>query len=94
MADGQTKLSYNKPAIISVKYDLQKLTVLNKEKFVRSESERMISEASVKAEIGFHYEKPFIARDKRLFKLSDFTFKYKRKEFYWEHNGMLDGFDY
>jgi len=62
--------------------------------FVRSEGERMISEALYKAEIGFYYEKPLIARDNKSFKLPDFTFKYNRKEYYWEHKGMLDNFDY
>lgn len=62
--------------------------------FVRSEGERMISEALAKAEIGFHYEKPLIAKDNKSFKLPDFTFKYNRKEYYWEHNGMMSNFDY
>jgi len=62
--------------------------------FVRSEGERMISEALAKAEIGFFYEKPLIAKDGKSFKLPDFTFKYNRKEYYWEHNGMLNNFDY
>lgn len=62
--------------------------------FVRSEGERMISEALVKAEIGFFYERPLISKDSKSFKLPDFTFKYNRKEYYWEHNGMLSNFDY
>lgn len=62
--------------------------------FVRSEGERMISEALSKNEIGFYYEKPLIARDNKSFKLPDFTFKYKRKEYYWEHNGMMKNFGY
>lgn len=62
--------------------------------FVRSEGERMISEALAKHEIGFFYEKPLISKDNKSFKLPDFTFKYNRKEFYWEHNGMMSNFDY
>jgi ATP-dependent exoDNAse (exonuclease V) alpha subunit len=62
--------------------------------FVRSEGERMISEALAKAEIGFFYEKPLISRDGKSFKLPDFTFKHNRKEYYWEHNGMMKNFDY
>lgn len=62
--------------------------------FVRSEGERKISEALSKAEIGFYYEKPLLARDNKSFKLPDFTFKHNRKEFYWEHNGMMNDFDY
>jgi ATP-dependent exoDNAse (exonuclease V) alpha subunit len=62
--------------------------------FVRSEGERMISESLVKSDIGFYYEKPLIAKDNKSFKLPDFTFKHKRKEYYWEHNGMMSNFDY
>jgi exodeoxyribonuclease V alpha subunit len=62
--------------------------------FVRSHGERMISEALTKAGIGFYYEKPLVAKDNKSFKLPDFTFKYKRKEYYWEHNGMMSDFDY
>lgn len=62
--------------------------------FVRSEGERMISEALAKAEIGFFYEKPLISKDGKSFKLPDFTFKHNRKEYYWEHNGMMSNFDY
>lgn len=62
--------------------------------FVRSEGERMISEALSKAEIGFFYEKPLIAKDNKSFKLPDFTFKRNRREYYWEHNGMMNNFDY
>jgi len=62
--------------------------------FVRSEGERIISEALIKNEIGFYYEKPLLARDNKSFKLPDFTFKYKRKEYYWEHEGMKSDFDY
>ncbi|MCC8361000.1 AAA family ATPase [Salinimicrobium sediminilitoris] len=61
---------------------------------VRSEGERIISEALVQAEIGFFYEKPLISKDNKSFKLPDFTFKHRRKEFFWEHNGMLKNFDY
>lgn len=62
--------------------------------FVRSEGERMISEALAKAEIGFYYEKPLISKDGKSFKLPDFTFKHNRKEYYWEHNGMMSNSDY
>jgi len=62
--------------------------------FVRSEGERKISEALAKAEIGFFYEKPLISKDGKSFKLPDFTFKHNRKEYYWEHNGMMNNFDY
>lgn len=62
--------------------------------FVRSEGERIISQALAEQEIGFFYEKPLIARDNKSFKLPDFTFKYNRREFYWEHNGMMNNFEY
>lgn len=62
--------------------------------FVRSEGERMISKALAEAEIGFFYEKPLLAKDNKSFKLPDFTFKHNRKEYYWEHNGMMTNFDY
>ncbi len=62
--------------------------------FVRSKGERIISEALAKAEIGFYYEKPLIAKDSKSFKLPDFTFRFKRKEYYWEHNGMMSDFEY
>jgi hypothetical protein len=64
------------------------------ETFVRSYAEKKISEALVKNEIDFYYEKPLIARDSKSFKLPDFTFKYRRKEYYWEHHGMMNDFDY
>jgi hypothetical protein len=62
--------------------------------FVRSKGEVTISKALADAEIQFYYEKPLIAKDGRSFKLPDFTFKYNRKEYYWEHKGMMDDFDY
>jgi ATP-dependent exoDNAse (exonuclease V) alpha subunit len=62
--------------------------------FVRSEGERMISETLAKNGIGFFYEKPVIARDNKSFKLPDFTFKHNRKEYIWEHNGMMKDFNY
>ena len=62
--------------------------------FVRSEGERIISQALASKEIGFYFEKPLIAKDNKSFKLPDFTFKHNRIQYYWEHNGMLDDFDY
>lgn len=62
--------------------------------FVRSEAERTISEALAKYEIGFYYEKILYSKDKKSFKLPDFTFKHNRRQFIWEHNGMLSDFDY
>ena len=62
--------------------------------FVRSEGERMISNALFEAGIGFNYEKPLNALDSKSFKLPDFTFKHRRKVYYWEHNGMYDNHDY
>jgi exodeoxyribonuclease V alpha subunit len=62
--------------------------------FVRSVNERIISEALIKNGISFYYEKPLVSKDGRSFKLPDFTFKYNRKDYYWEHNGMLNDFDY
>jgi hypothetical protein len=62
--------------------------------FVRSYGEVMISKALADAEIGFYYEKMLIAKDQKSFKLPDFTFKYNRKEYYWEHKGMMDIIDY
>lgn len=61
---------------------------------VRSESERIISERLLGRGISFYYEKPLIATDAKSFKLPDFTFKHNRKEYYWEHNGMLADFEY
>ncbi|MFH2004209.1 MAG: hypothetical protein ABIK27_05660, partial [Bacteroidota bacterium] len=60
----------------------------------RSEGEKIISEELTKHEIGFHYEQPLIAADNKSFKLPDFTFKHVRKQYYWEHNGMMKDFDY
>ena len=62
--------------------------------FVRSRDEVIISKALAEKEIGFYYEKPLISSNEKSFKLPDFTFKYRRKEYYWEHRGMLDNFDY
>jgi hypothetical protein len=64
------------------------------ELFVRSRDEVAISKALAEAEIGFYYEKVLPAQDGKSFKLPDFTFKYNRKEYYWEHKGMLSNFDY
>lgn len=62
--------------------------------FVRSKAEKVISKALIGKGIYFYYEKPLIAQDNLSFKLPDFTFKYRRKEYYWEHNGMMADFDY
>ena len=62
--------------------------------FVRSKDEVIISKALAEKEIGFYYEKPLISSNRKSFKLPDFTFKYRRKDYYWEHRGMLDNFDY
>ncbi|QXE87400.1 ATP-dependent RecD-like DNA helicase [Geomonas nitrogeniifigens] len=64
------------------------------ELFVRSKGELQISKALSEAGIGFFYEKPLVAQDNKSFKLPDFTFRHRRKEYFWEHNGMLDEFDY
>lgn len=61
---------------------------------VRSESERIISEELINQGIEFYYEKPLISVDEKSFKLPDFTFKFRRKTYYWEHFGMLNDFDY
>jgi hypothetical protein len=64
------------------------------ELFVRSRDEVAISKALAEAGIGFYYEKVLPAKDGKSFKLPDFTFKHNRKEYYWEHKGMLSNFDY
>ena len=60
------------------------------ELLVRSWPEVQISRALVEAEIPFYYEKPLLSKDKQTFRLPDFTFKYKRKTYFWEHLGRLD----
>jgi len=62
--------------------------------FVRSEGERIISKALAENNIGFNYELPLNAKNGKSFKLPDFTFKYNRKVYYWEHNGMMADFNY
>jgi exodeoxyribonuclease V alpha subunit len=57
---------------------------------VRSHAEVEISRALVEAEIPFYYEKPLLSKDKQTYRLPDFTFKYRRKTYFWEHLGRLD----
>jgi hypothetical protein len=62
--------------------------------FVRSRDEMIISQSLAAKGIGFNYEKILISKDAKTFKIPDFTFKHKRKEYYWEHYGMLDDAEY
>jgi len=62
--------------------------------FVRSWEEKKIAEALIAKEISYYYEKPLIAKDGKSWKIPDFTFKYNRKEYYWEHYGMAGDPDY
>ncbi|WNZ29959.1 MAG: AAA family ATPase [Candidatus Bathyarchaeota archaeon] len=57
---------------------------------VRSRAEVEISKALVDADIPFYYEKPLLSKDGQTFRLPDFTFKFKRKTYFWEHLGRLD----
>ena len=56
---------------------------------VRSKDEFLITQALAKFGVGFYYEKPLISLDGKSWRLPDFTFRVKRKEYYWEHWGML-----
>jgi hypothetical protein len=57
---------------------------------VRSYGEVLISQALAKAEIPFYYEKALLSKDKKTFRIPDFTLTYKRRTYFWEHRGMLD----
>ncbi len=56
---------------------------------VRSKGEFLIAQALARFGVGFSYEKPLVSLDGKSWRLPDFTFKVKRKEYYWEHLGML-----
>ncbi|MCJ7508858.1 MAG: ATP-dependent RecD-like DNA helicase, partial [candidate division Zixibacteria bacterium] len=64
------------------------------ELLVRSIDELNIAQALARYGVGFAYEKPLISLDGKSWRLPDFTFKVKRKEYYWEHLGMLGAIDY
>ena len=57
---------------------------------VRSYGEVLISQALAKAGIPFYYEKALTSKDKKTFRIPDFTLAYKRRTYFWEHRGMLD----
>jgi len=58
---------------------------------VRSKSEVIVADALHYRGIDFHYEKPFIGKNGRSFKLPDFTIKLRSGSvIIWEHLGMLD----
>jgi ATP-dependent exoDNAse (exonuclease V) alpha subunit len=59
------------------------------ELLVRSREESLIAQSLARYGVGFSYEKPLIALDGKSWRLPDFTFRVKRKEYYWEHLGML-----
>ena len=61
---------------------------------VRSKSEVIIADALYYAGVPYHYEKPLKIGNKVIY--PDFTVLNvrTRKEFYWEHLGMLDNEDY
>ena len=61
---------------------------------VRSKSEVIIADALFFAEIPYHYEKPLKVGNRTVY--PDFTVLNvkTRKEYYWEHLGMLDDEDY
>ena len=61
---------------------------------VRSEGEGKIAQVLNEYRKEFYYEKPLIALDKKSWRIPDFTFKHNRKEYYWEHLGMLGNEDY
>lgn len=63
------------------------------EYFVRSKSEMNIANILALKEIPFEYERPLFAPDGTMY-LPDFTIKWKGKEYYWEHLGMLDNEQY
>jgi hypothetical protein len=64
------------------------------ELLVRSKGESMIAQALAQYGVGFSYEKPLISLDGKSWRLPDFTFRVRRKEYYWEHLGMLGSPDY
>ena len=64
------------------------------ELLVRSRDELKIAQALTRYGVGFSYEKPLLSLDNKSWRLPDFTFKVKRKEYYWEHLGMLGAIDY
>ncbi|KAB2943371.1 MAG: ATP-dependent RecD-like DNA helicase [Candidatus Methanoperedens nitroreducens] len=64
------------------------------ELLVRSKGELRITQALASHGVGFAYEKPLISLDGMSWRLPDFTFKIKRREYYWEHLGMLGTIDY
>lgn len=61
---------------------------------VRSRGEVEVARALSEAEIPFYYERPLLAADGQTFRIPDFTFKFRRKEYYWEHLGMLGNAQY
>jgi exodeoxyribonuclease V alpha subunit len=64
------------------------------ELLVRSMDEVEVARALARHGVGFSYETPLISLDSKSWRLPDFTFKMKRKEYYWEHLGMLGSVDY
>ena len=60
---------------------------------VRSKSEVIISNMLFERDIPFLYENPLYASD-GTFYLPDFTIKWRGKEYFWEHVGMLNRDDY
>lgn len=61
---------------------------------VRSKDEFAIAQALARYSVGFSYEKPLTSLDEKSWRLPDFTFRVKRKEYYWEHFGMLGSLTY
>lgn len=64
------------------------------ELLVRSRGEFLIAQALANHGVGFSYEKPLVSLDKQSWRLPDFTFRFKHKEYYWEHWGMAGHPDY
>ncbi len=60
---------------------------------VRSKSEVIIANILFQSNIQFEYEKPLFAPN-HTWRMPDFTIRWKGKDFYWEHLGMLGNEDY
>lgn len=61
--------------------------------FVRSKSEALIANILHFTELDYSYEKPLFAPDGTMV-LPDFTITFQGEEYYWEHLGMLERYDY
>ena len=75
-------------------YPINSPIVTENNEIVRSKSEKIIADKLKLYEIPYYYQKPLMLG--KTVKFPDFTVlnKYTRKEYYWEHLGMLDDPEY